>query len=271
MPCVIRRQFLAATGGGVGVALSGCLEGSLRPRGGGDEFEPHDPQPSDPPDLPPGPEDAPERPSTITVETVGEYVVAFEYAYAYNTLHCGDLQVIDVASDSAFERETDHGVYAFGAATGYARCGSGPEPEHVDHGPPPFEWAVGEEHVVRIEDVDAVVDRHRGEAYGGGDDSRAAGLTLTNFDHLAHELDVSVLRGDETAFDQRVAVEPRATLQVRNVSAVAGAHDVSVETNEGATASGTWRVDPDRTPDRVVRVLATGELEVERLDPYDGL
>ncbi|WP_312911271.1 hypothetical protein [Natronosalvus caseinilyticus] len=261
-----RRHFLAATGIGSGVSLP--LAGRLESGPDSTTFDPHLPAPTEPPALPPGPEDAPERPTEVTAEHVSAYVSGYEHALAYNTLECHDLREIDVASDAVLETETDHGIYAFAVATGYSRCGAGSVPEHRDYGPPPIEWAVGEEYAVRIGD-DATRYRNAERTFGTDHgDGRASGFAVTNFDYLAHDVTVTVTHEGDTVYEEIVALEPRSAVHVRNVSAAPGDHGVSVETDEGATASGTWTVDPNRNASRVVRVLVTGEVSIERREPY---
>lgn len=204
----------------------------------------------------------------MTAEHVSAYVSGYEHAFTYNTLECRDLREIDVASDAVLEAETDHGVYAFAVATGYSRCGAGAEPEHRDYGPPPIEWSVGEEYAVRIGD-DATEHRTADRTFGADHaDRHASGFAVTNFDHLAHDVTVTVTHGGDTAYEETVALEPRSAVHVRNVSAARGDHGISIETAEGATAAGTWTVDPNRTTSGLVRVLATGEVSIERRDPY---
>ncbi|UTF54550.1 hypothetical protein [Natronosalvus rutilus] len=261
-----RRHFLAATG--IGGTLSISPTGRLGNVPSSATFDPHPPAPTDPPTLTPGPEEPPERPAEVTAEHVSAYVSGYEHALTYNTLECRNLQEIDVASDAVLEAETNHGVYAFAVATGYSRCGAGSEPEHRDYGPPPIEWAVGEGYAVRIGD-DAtehrVADRTFGADHGDG---RASGFAVTNFDHLAHDVTVTMTHEGDTANEETVDLEPRSAVHVRNVSAVRGDHGISIETDEGATTAGTWTVDPNRSASGVIRVLATGEVSIERRDPY---
>ncbi|USZ71209.1 hypothetical protein [Natronosalvus halobius] len=261
-----RRHFLAATG--IGGTFPISLTDRLESGPDSTTFDPHPPEPADPPALPPGPEEPPERPSEMTGERVSAYVTGYEHALAYNTLDCRDLQEIDVASDAILEAKTDHGVYAFAVATGYSRCGAGSEPEHRDYGPPPIEWAVGEAYAVRIGD-EATEHRDADRTFGADyADGRASGFAVTNFDHLAHDVTVTVTHEGDTAYEETVDLEPRSAVHVRNVSAVRGDHGISIETDEGARASETWTVDPNRSANWLVRILATGEVSIERRGPY---
>ncbi|MFC7231797.1 hypothetical protein ACFQMM_11000 [Saliphagus sp. GCM10025308] len=261
-----RRHFLAATG--IGGTLPISPTGRLGNGPSSATFDPHPPAPTEPPALPPGPEEPPERPAEVTAEHVSAYVSGYEHAFTYNTLECRNLQEIDVASDAVLEAETDHGVYAFAVATGYSRCGADSEPEHRDYGPPPIEWAVGEGYAVRIRD-DATRYRNADRTFGTDHmDEPASRFAVTNFDHLAHDVTVTVTHEGDTAYEETVALEPRTAIHVRNVSAAPGDQKVSVETDEGATASDTWTADPNRNASWVFRVLATGEVSIERRDPY---
>lgn len=262
-----RRTVLATVASTASLPVVGCLDAAPR---AGATFTPHDPEPVDPPQLPDGPEEPPDPPAEITAESVVAYVESFEYAHAYNTLHCRDLRDISVSAAARPKLVTDHGVYAVASARGYAECVTDRGTVSADLGSEPHAYAVGDDYVVRIGDTNATVTRGRDRAYGSDDyETRSAGLVVTNFDHRSHDLDVTVTHEGETAYDDVITVRPHASLTVTSVSAVAGEHELAVETSAGATASGSWTVDPTRLRDRMVRILATGEVAVGRWDLRD--
>lgn len=257
---------MAAGVGVVAAGLAGCTDRDA-PAG----FEPRSPEPTDPPPVPDGPERPPDRPADVTPETASEYAAAFEYAVAYNTLYCEDVSDIDVDSAAGLADETDHGVYVFAAASGYAQCGESEEPPFEDYGPRPVEWAIGADYAVRAGDV-AIVEREPERAYGFGDDGESpSGFSITNFDHRAHQVDLSVSHRGESAYGDGHEVAPQSVLRVQNVSAARGTHDVTLETEEGASATGSWDPEPNGSMDWLARVLATGEATVEQRDPFSEL
>lgn len=290
-----RRQVLASLSAVPALAAAGCVEtpsetggsdgdtngdrdgdtdGDRDSDGDGDRNRDgntdalHAPAPSDPPELPGGPKEPPEKPAEITPESISEYVAAFERAYVYNRLHCSDPGSISVSADGATTWETDHGVYAFASASGYSECETDRGTVVADHGPEPHAYAVGEEFVVRI-DGGRSVSRGRDEAYGSeGFDDDAAGLAVTNFDDRTHDLSVRVTQDGDVAYADDLTVGSRSTLRLTSVSAVAADHELTVETAAGAAGTGTWRVDTGELYAPMVRVLATGAVEIERRDPW---
>ena len=297
-----RRRVLVTAGSALGGVLAGCV-GSPRsdepatadsdstpkadsnstpppgsnegqtstPASGGDDQKRTPGDDIDRPALPGGPKTPPDHPDEIRLDRVSEYVEAFEYAYIYNTLYCPEIETITVDSETVLPRETDHGIYAFGAGAGSSTCGSDEETVVAHHGPEPYPYFVDEATLVRIDTVHDEV-RGRDQAYGSDSfDTDAAGLTLTNFDSTAHELAVTVTHESETAYEGVLEVPARSQLNVTSISAVAGEHELTVETENGKTATGTWDVDPEQLYVRVVRVFATGEPDVEQLDPYRAL
>lgn len=71
-------------------------------------------------DFPDGPKERPERPDQLTASSVGEYVEAFEYRYAYNSLWLSEYSTVTLACRLDNVTERSWGYAAVVTCTGYS-------------------------------------------------------------------------------------------------------------------------------------------------------
>jgi hypothetical protein len=72
------------------------------------------------PTLPDGPKERPERPATLNRSSVREYVRAFEYRYAYNSLWVNEYTEVTLECTVRSVNRTGYGYEAVVTCTGYS-------------------------------------------------------------------------------------------------------------------------------------------------------
>jgi hypothetical protein len=107
-------------------------------------------------DLPDGPKERPNRPSTLNASSVREYVRTYEYRYAYNSLWVNEYT--DVSLDCRVDdvRRRDGGYEAVVTCTGYSNTDV---PANSTHTPGPhadwftqsFRYYVSEDTTLRLD------------------------------------------------------------------------------------------------------------------------
>lgn len=151
MSRLTRRTLIASVavaGGG-----AGCLD-SLR--AGAGRAGPATPLPNETVALPDGPKSPPERPSTLSVDSVREFALLYEYRYAYNTLWRDDDSAVSlschVLDATAFDRVYRVAVSCSGHAETEARSvpdASGPTPVRDEWPERTVTYLVDEDSVIR--------------------------------------------------------------------------------------------------------------------------
>ena len=115
------------------LVTAGCLGGPL---GSGSPTPTESPSatatplPSGSVDFPDGPKERPERPAELNAASVREYVHAFEYRYAYNSLWVNERSEVHLECEVESVNETAYGYEALVTCSGY----SGPDESYTATG-----------------------------------------------------------------------------------------------------------------------------------------
>ncbi|MDQ2074733.1 hypothetical protein RBH20_19585 [Haloarcula sp. H-GB4] len=205
-------------------------------------------------ETPDGPKSYPDRPDSLSPETISSYVREFEYARVYNSLHESDAETVSVDCTGVYDTGARGGHYALAACTGYANYADG---GHADHGQGPAVYFVGDRLTVRIEDLDS---RHRdykdvfsaeepGENVEQPGEGSSTGYRVYNLDTNAHELSVIVdFLGAFTpaeAFSTEYTLGPTSGILQDSVTYRRGEYRITAELANGSSASTQWTVTKD--------------------------
>ena len=114
------------------LVTAGCLGGPLGPGSPTPTESPTaTPLPADEAvGFPDGPKERPERPATLNASSVDDYVYAFEYRYAYNSLWVNERSEVHVECEVESVNETGYGHEALVTCSGY----SGPDESYTANG-----------------------------------------------------------------------------------------------------------------------------------------
>lgn len=155
----MNRAALTALVGAV--LLAGCV-GGLGPSTGGESpanatDTPDDELPDLTLTLPDGPKERPERPAELNRSTVRDYVLDFEYRYAYNSLWYSEHTEVnlDCSVDSVTEHRQGYNVTV--SCTGYSNTGGATEDGtatvlHADYFTQAFVYYVDADSTLRTSD-----------------------------------------------------------------------------------------------------------------------
>lgn len=99
-----RRSLLATVG--VGIASAGCLN-AISPSGSTTGSP--TPLPNNRVSLPDGPKSPPEHPTALSVDSVREFVLLYEYRFVYNSLWRSDETAVSISCQVDDARSVDVG------------------------------------------------------------------------------------------------------------------------------------------------------------------
>lgn len=118
---------------------------------------PGTPLPNTTVELPDGPKERPERPETLTRDSVAEYAETFEYRYVYNSLWYNQYSNVSVTCELESVGQVDVGWKAVVSCTAYSNTGGpatgteSPTVVHADWFTQTFTYLIDENSTVRRE------------------------------------------------------------------------------------------------------------------------
>jgi hypothetical protein len=227
-------------------------------------------------ETPDGPKSYPDRPDSLSPETISSYVREFEYARVYNSLYESDAETVSVDCTGMYDTAARGGHYALAACTGYANYADG---VHADHGQRPAVYFVADGLTIRIERLD---NRHRnykdvfsaeepGENVEQPGEGSSAGYRVYNMDTNAHELSVTVdFLGGLTpaeAFSTEYTLAPTSGILQDSVTYRRGEYRITADLANGSSTSTQWTVTKDEDYGRhktSIIVDPAGELTIRK-------
>lgn len=219
-----RRNLLAVTGGGALTGLCGCL----------DRVQPVN---SDEEDYEVNLMEYPDPPSSLTNESVVEFVEKYEEAHLHNDLLTEDTTDISIGCPAAIDLEIDHGFYVLTICHGSTRSG-----DSVGHlGPDPVFYHVTDGQFERV----AEREIGRGESYGNGRrSSEVQGFRMVNFDNKDHEMQISLSHLSDSSetliLEETYPLRSKSLFSISSVLATEGDFELEVTLEDGTSAKYDW-------------------------------
>lgn len=261
-----RREALHLGGSALAAGLAGCSALGTETTDSG--TTPTDGKNTESP-TPPTPRPFPERPDSLSKDSVQQYVVEYEHTVVFNRAVERGAHRITLDCDAILDLVAEEGFYAYSACAG-SYSGGG---EHADLGYAPVPYFVSENRTVRLGD-DVITKLQRPSiphVYGndnGKSDISPAQISVYNFDTVVRSLRVRVhktaIEDSPVIYDETEAFEAEQGLIHDRITMEPGQYRLEVSLDDGTTAERDWEVTSETvTPwDIVVYITPPGTLRM---------